>query len=260
MLPTVLTQALAVSLTLMALAGCSSTLMTGASATGSSTEEQNLMFGPGGFGQGGPGGPGGMMGLDRYLSSLELTADQQTKLQAIATQPPTMPSAPPSSANLQALLTAETLDQAAIRTAVAQPPQGGQDTTRIAQIQAVYDLLTDSQRTALAAALEADAGGMAPPPGGPMDASADLALTAEQQAAYDAYLAKLPAQHGPVDNTALAAYFTTGDASGLTSSASTFPVDELIALATSLSVEQRQTLFSRGIPGMGGQPMGAPPA
>lgn len=152
---------------------------------------------------------------------------------------------PPAASNLTALLTADTLDVTALRAAARST--GGPD--RSGYYKGVYDILTASQRTALATALKAapaQGGPGGPPPGGALNTSG-LTLTTTQQAALDAFQAKLSgAMGGPMDNTAMAAYFETGDATQLTAG---FPVDELVALAQALTAAQRKQVFANGLGG-----------
>lgn len=274
-----LTRSLALALTLVTLAGCNAGTLTAATGT-----DSGYMFGPNGDGSaigGGPGGPGGMggglMGLDRYLADLDLTDAQYAQIQAATAHEPPTGQPPTAGTDLQALLVADTLDVAAIRAAVAAQPQGGQPGgDRVTAIKAVYDVLTATQRTALAAAISADP---AQPMGAPMgDAptmtppspDASLGLTADQQAAYDAFFTAMSANRAPGGNdptaqqTAMAAYFQSGDATALEAAlgaqvaASAFPVDALVTLATSLSLTQRQALFAQGLPGIGGPGGGMP--
>lgn len=241
--------------------------------------DQQLVFGPDGS-QGGMGQPGGLLGLDRYLSAINLSADQQTQIQALvsASQPqPPSADAPAAPADLQALLTASTLDEAAVRAALstdagAGPMPGGNQAD---VLKSVYDLLTDDQRLALAAAIRQDADAQPPmgaQPGAPaLAVPDDLTLTDDQQAALEAFNAALAEQSsaqagGPVSQADLAAYFETGDATALSAMSPApraFPVDELLALAVSLSADQRAELFASGLPGFGGPAGGpgmAPPA
>ena len=109
-------------------------------------------------------------------------------------------------------------------------------------------------------------------PNGPTKADAvatKLSLTAEQKAAYQAFVtaqeanrpvrdeAAHQAQH-EAQRQAMITFWETGDTAALEAAKPAqlekpaFPVDELVALATSLNAEQRQQLFARGF-GPGGQ-------
>jgi Spy/CpxP family protein refolding chaperone len=281
---------LGLAIVVASLTGCNASLAT-STTTGLTTNQADttgdgdLIFGPGaqagGGMPGGMGGPGG--GLSQYLADLDLTADQQTQIDAVdaqaqpgAGQAP--PSAPSAGTDLVAVLTADTLDVAALRTALTQAsamPAGMGGDRQVSTAEAYYAILTAAQRAALATQLEAatsaqpagmPAGGQ-PPAGGPgsLDVTA-LQLTSLQQAAWDAYQAKAgTAQAAPRDpgaqNAALAAYFKSGDADALEAAfadgaSTSFPIDEFIAFAGSLSAEQRQTAFADGVPGLFGGPGG----
>jgi Spy/CpxP family protein refolding chaperone len=239
------------ALTVLLLAGCNTTIA--ASVTTPTASAAPLIFGPTGGGGQQMGMPGGG-GLDQVLAGLGLTADQQAKIQALNPQPAGQP---PAGSNLTTLLTADALDVTALRAAIAAQPLGGPD--RSAYYQGVYDVLTAAQRTALATALKAAPAqggpggqpqgmpsGMQPPPGGSLNTSG-LTLTTAQQAALDAFQAKLAGtMGGPTSNATVATYFETGDATKPTAG---FPVDELVALAQALTAAQRKQVFANGLGG-----------
>lgn len=261
---TTLTRTLAAALTILALAGCTASLAT-APTTGSTDAEQGFLFGNNGDGTPGGelGGPGPMGGLETYLDLLSLTTDQLAQLQAIDAElrpePGSAPAEPQEPVDVAALLLADPFDAEALREAFADQAAFRPAFDHAAQAIAYAGVLTAEQRQALATALRAAAPAGEPPVGDrPAIDPGEAALNSAQQALFEAWQAKVSEPHGgPADVAALASYFETGDASVLEAEAAAdYPVEELIALAASLSAEQRQTLFAQGLPGL---PGGMPP-
>lgn len=269
---------MALALTLGLLTGCGATGLQSAVDSSQSSDAMAMRLGSGrGMGHFGKGpgmgpmmgrhaqAPGGEFGL---FAGLTLTAEQRAQLAAIAEQYRPKPATGSAEPRLGELLVAETLDVEALRTELANrptPPTGH----RLDFLVAARGVLTDAQRTALIERLKA---APAPtqtrpqperPPHGPMDFGAErltgeLALTTEQQAAYEALKTKLaaamptpPAPPEPAAiRTALIAFLETGDVSGLQAlepevAPPAFPADEFVAWVQGLSFEQRKALFAR---------------
>ncbi|MEB3223744.1 MAG: Spy/CpxP family protein refolding chaperone [Candidatus Sericytochromatia bacterium] len=239
----------------------------------------------------------GPRGEQRMFAGLDLTADQQAQLKAIAEKHhPAKPAADDAAQperrgqKLQAILTAATLDVEALKAALAapppaKPPHAESPTARLVEMRAV---LTADQVAKLVARLEARPKREARPER-PADAArpdhaellaelaTKLSLTAEQQAALQAFHAAMEANRPDRDEAArkakheahqaaMLAFWRTGDATQLEAlkperaERPAFPVDALVTLATSLTAEQRQQLFAHGLPGGPGMhgPKGGP--
>lgn len=244
-------------------------------------------------GKGGPGGPkggpnggpnDGPMGL---FGLADLTDDQKTQIAAIeAKYRPAKPAADAVAptekpgAKLAELLKAETLDVEALKAALAERPEPkleakGDRTAQMAEIRLV---LTEAQREAIAAKIEAmpapaskDEAAKAARPARPTAearvtaVATKLALTDVQQAALLAFEtaqeANRPArseQAAPdhaAHRAAQIAFWRTGDTTGLTAAQPpalarpAFPVDAFIALAQVLTPAQRAQLLGHGGPG-----------
>lgn len=268
-----ISRALAVSLALSTLAGCGQSALLSAAATGTTADQASLQAK--GRGERGPG-QGGPMAL---FAQLDLSADQQTQLQAIADQyKPAAPSAQPEN-QLATLLTAATLDVDAVKAAFAAQPQPPQDDHRVAQLVEVRAVLTDAQRAKLVALLKAQPTPAVPSDRPSPDAArpqgddplvAKLSLTTEQKAAYDAFKAALDANRpaAPTARPDFAArqaaeisFWETGDTAGLTADKPAverpaFPVDAFVAFVETLTVDQRQQAFAQGGFGFGMGPGG----
>lgn len=273
---------LALSLAVATLAGCGQgTLLSALSLSGADATAQ-LAAGqrPGGKGGKLGGGQGGQLAL---FATLSLTDEQKTQLQAIAEK--YKPEAPAEGtkpahpgARVQALLTAETVDVEALKAAlVAQPPAPADKAdNRLAQLVETRAVLTAEQIAQLVEQLKAEPTVTRPSRDAnrpaPADRSAELAvklnLTAEQQVAFDAYQAKLAANRPAAPETdphaaeraAMVTFWETGDTAALEAAkpvrvAPVVPVDEIVALAGVLTLEQRQQIFGHGFggPGKGGK-------
>lgn len=257
----------ALVLTLGALAGCgASSLLTAVEASQSPDamamrlgSERGGMFGPHGRQHGG--------GL---FSVVTLTAEQRTQLAAIADKYRPQAATGSAAPRMDALLVAETLDVEAVRTALANRPTPPAARNRLDFLMEARSVLTDEQRASLVERLKADpvATERRPRPEHPRHGMggagvdrlpAELKLTTEQQAAYDAYQAKLEAARlTPPDadakRTAMITFLETGDVTALEAmepavSPSAFPADEFVAWVQTLSFEQRKAIFARRFEG-----------
>lgn len=275
-----LMQTVGLALALATLAGCGNTALLGAAGLGTTDANAALQArgGKGGFAKGGPQGGGQLA----QFATLGLSDEQKAQLQAIAEK--YKPAAPAEGearpeapgAKIQAILTAETVDVDALKAALAeQPARPEKADNRTAVLVETRAVLTSEQIATLVAQLKAQPAQPSDRPSPPAgaqkpDAAArtaalatELALTAEQQAAFEAFVAKQEANRPAKDDAAhqarheaqraaLITFWETGDTAALTVAEPAeiarpaFPVDELVALATSLSVEQRTQLFARG--------------
>jgi Spy/CpxP family protein refolding chaperone len=272
---------LALSLAVATLAGCGQgTLLSALSSSGADVTSQ-LAAGQR------PGGKGGKLGGDKggpfaQFAALSLTDEQKAQLQAIAEK--YKPEAPEAGtkpehpgARVQALLTAETVDVEALKAALAAQPAPPADKAdnRLAQLVETRAVLTAEQIATLVEQLKAEPTVTRPSPDAnrpaPADRSAELAaklnLTAEQQVAFDAYQAKLAANRPAApeadpraaERAAMVTFWETGDTAALEAAkparvAPVVPVDEIVALAGVLTLEQRRQVFGHafGGPGKGG--------
>lgn len=203
---------------------------------------------------------------------------------------------------LPALLAAEVLDESVVRAALVScgdMPGGDAKPDRTADLVALRAVLTDAQIATLVAQMEAapsepphrtaaDAGDKpeAKTPPTAAERAAQLNLTAAQTDLFLAFEAKMEANRpakpvaGDMDphsahQAAELAFWKSGDTTALTaaepakSAPPAFPVDEFVALAASLNVEQRQQLLApdprggqhrgpggEGFGGLGGDKMG----
>lgn len=213
----------------------------------------------------------GPMGL---LSVADLSEAQKAQLKAIAEKyKPQKPQA--AGTRLQALLEADPLDAAALKAALeaktARPAMPGIQSFEA--LQEARAVLTEAQRAALVdklknqpspAPLKASAHPERPAPTAAeqqekLDRLAErLQLDESQKAAFAAFQAKLdagrPAPTPRPDFTAhrdaMVAFIETGDTTALAALAPTvappaFPVEEFIALAQSLTPEQRKQLWAQ---------------
>ncbi len=291
-------------ITAFLLAGCGQVAFTGAELDATGPAGIRAMRGAqggefagrkGGFGgqKGGhgelKGGPGGMMGglggPMAMFAIADLTDEQKAQIQAIQEKyRPARPAGEPGAeagkqpgAKLQALLAADTLDVEALKAALAERPAklAGDRPDRTAMLAEVRAVLTEAQREAIVAKLEA----MPAPPAKADDATrADrpappsvdervarvaekLALTDAQQAALVTFETALDANRGEfvkpahdhaAGQAAMVAFWKTGDTTALAAlqppaiEPPAFPVDAFVALAQSLSAEQRVQLLARG--------------
>lgn len=280
-----LMQTVGLALALATLAGCGNTALLSAAGLATTDTDAALQArgGKGGFGKGGPQGGGQLA----QFAALSLSDDQKAQLQAIAEKyKPAAPAegeAKPEApgAKIQAILTAETVDVDALKAALAeQPAKPEKADNRTAILVETRAVLTSEQIATLVAQLKAQPAQPSDRPSPPADAqkpdaatrtaalATELAFSAEQKAAYEAFVAKQEANRPAKDDAAhqarheaqraaLITFWETGDTAALTAAEPAeitrpaFPVDELVALATSLSVEQRTKLFARGF-GFGG--------
>ncbi|MEB3197451.1 MAG: Spy/CpxP family protein refolding chaperone [Candidatus Sericytochromatia bacterium] len=248
-----------------------------------------------GHGPEGPrGGEHGPKGFFPGFEAMNLTESQQAQLKAIAeseraAHPTPDPAKRPEhpGQQVQALLTAQTLDVEALKAALNQAPPAPPDHADQHEktLTAVRAVLTAEQINTLVARLEAapPQGDRPAPPQGKaperpdpaqrVDALAQtLNLNAEQKAALLAFETAKAAAHPAPDfdkrkadheahRAALITFWKTGDASGLAAARPAprtppaFPVDALVKLATSLSAEQRGQLFAAPAMGPGGPKM-----
>lgn len=272
-------QAAVIVLAMGILAGCGQFTALSAAGTPSALRAQGD-FGQGGFHQ----GPkfDGPLGL---LSVADLTDDQKAQLKAIAEkykpQKPEQGAEKPG-AKLQELLAADPLDAAALKAALESKtdrpaPDMSQHFAALKEARAV---LTDAQRATLVEKLKTQ-----PSPAPKADAkrperpeptaeqkqqkldklAEKLKLTETQKAAFAAFQAKLdatkPAPTPRPDFTAhrdaMVTFIETGDTAALEAlkpalTPPAFPVDEFVALAQTLSPEQRKQLLAQPFGGKGG--------
>jgi Spy/CpxP family protein refolding chaperone len=277
---------LALSLAVATLAGCGQGTLLSALSTSGADATSQLATSQLAAGQR-PGGKGGKLGGDKgaqfaQFATLSLTDEQKAQLQAIAEkykpeapEPGTKPAHP--GAQVQALLTAETVDVEALKSALAAQPAAPADKAdnRLARLVETRAVLSAEQIAKLVEQLKAEPTITRPSPDAnrpaPADRSAELAaklnLTAEQQVAFDAYQAKLAANrpaapetdHHAAERAAMVTFWETGDTAALEAAkparvAPVVPVDEIVALASVLTLEQRQQVFGHafGGPGKGG--------
>jgi Spy/CpxP family protein refolding chaperone len=216
------------------------------------------------------GRPGqGPMGL---FAGVALSDDQKAQIKAIMDK--YKPAQPPQN-DLGKLLTAETVDEAAIRTALQ---QGGADRAKHEQdglamqseIRAVY---TDGQRAQIVAKIQAATEPPADAKAPPADMEAKraereaaeatkLGLNDEQKAAVASLRPAAPPAKPDMaaHKAAMVAFWQTGDTSGL--QALPKPpqpdVEAIVKAATLLTAEQRKAVFGRFAmgPGRDGGPGG----
>lgn len=204
---------------------------------------------------------GGALSL---FADLDLTDAQRAQLLAIAEKYRAQwPAAPMD--RIRALLTAETVDAAALREALTAPPAADPRLPLLsAMLVEARAVLTDAQRTTLVQQLQAVTIPATTPKPAPTEAeraawlevaTKRLSLNEEQKAAFSTYLEQQRAtgadQPAPVDQSArrdaMVRFFQTGEATALNalepSPAPPVAVDALIELATKLNQTQRQALF-----------------
>lgn len=267
-------RAATVFLLLGALTGCGQgSLLSGASGGGLDADSeamQAMRMGrhPGAHGFMGHGGPrqGAHAPGVGFLMGLDLSEEQQEQLREIFdTYRPAKPEneATPGE-SLAELLEAESLDVEALRAALA---EGAQRPAAVPgmpaeALVAVREVLTEAQRAEVVSRVSemplpsVDERPQAPSSGDRLDRIAtSMNLTDAQQAALDAFKAKLSAPSQPAEDSqahrdALIALFETGDATALKAltpseaEAPAFPVEEFVALAQVLSAEQRLALLA----------------
>jgi len=221
---------------------------------------------------------------------LGLSDDQKKQLKAIADK--YKPAKPAQPADLRKLLTAATIDESALRSALQQEQtfrKTMQDNAlaALSEERAVY---TDDQRAKMVARLQAipepkaphaapkaphqsfDAwlsdklkltdeqkatlASLKPTPASREAQLADkLKLSDEQKAALAALKPEAPPKFDPAaEKQAMIAFWQNGDTSGLKKPAPADKTDALVAAAKLLSADQRKALFGRGFggPGIGG--------
>lgn len=251
---------------LVALVGCGKAMGVGGASPDAASFYSAHGFGPGGD------GPMGFHSRHGLIRKLGLTAEQQERLKAIAQayrteaqsagmQSTETPAAGTPHADwmakrdeLKALLLAEALDTAALKAFIEQAADAhAQRIPRLtAMLAEMREVLTEPQREQLATALaerrpsrhfEGMRRHMA------ARFFADLGLTTEQQAAFDALKAKLEAMREQgAHREAMIAFTRTGDRQALAAALSKrpdLPVDEALAFLASLDRSQRQTLVSK---------------
>lgn len=259
----------ALALALAALVGCGESDLLTTVDSSQSGDALAMRLGADRGGRMGPHGRehGGAFGL---FAGLNLTAEQRTQLLAIADQYRPQPATASAAPRMDSLLVAETLDVEALRSAMANRPAPPAAQNRLDFLAEARAVLTDEQRATLVARLkDAPAAPDARPrPEHPRHGlegpaleqlSAELKLTAEQQAAYDAYQAKLEsARPTPPDpeamRTTMVSFLETGDVSALKAlepeaAPPGFPADEFIAWVQTLSFEQRKVIFAQRFEG-----------
>lgn len=254
--------------------GCGTLPIVGATSEGEALALRNAGFegGKGAFGDRGHRGPQGGAFL---FPGVELTAEQQTQMQALLQQyKPAAPAEGDQEARhaerqakaeaLKAALTAESFDAAALEAALAppsdvEPPQ--RDSQLLVEARAI---LTEEQRAAAIAKLQ-EAPADRPEREKP-DMTAKLAeklsLTEAQQAALAAVEAARPAHDPAAKHQAMITFLETGDASALAAEAPPAPpVAAIVAFVGTLDATQRAQLaegpFLGGKVGFGG-PGGKP--
>jgi len=260
-------KSVALAITLSALVGCGATSLTTTLDPTQTSDAMAMRMGPGkGPHMGGPRRPRG--GEFEIFAGLSLTSEQRAQLAAIAEKYRPQPATASAAPRMEDLLVAESLDVDALQSALANRPTPPAP-HRLDFLVEARAVLTDEQRTTLVARLKAEPVPTAMParpdrpPHGPEGfgvdrLTGDLALTADQQSAYDAFQAKLDegrtAMPTPPEpqavRTALIAFIETGDVSGLqalepTATPPAFPADEFLAWVKTLTFEQRKALFNR---------------
>lgn len=197
------------------------------------------------------GSPGpelqGVASVFPFLGAVTLTAAQTRQIEAILTRQSAAATAPEPATNAQAILTAPTLDTAALKTMLtaAETQQRASVQRGVATLAAVRAALTAAQRqTASEAVLQVrptTAQATQPQP----EPSSDL--TAAQLALFRA--AEPPARPPAAIARALSAFLKTGDtaaylaATGPTRSVSA-QVNATVAALASLTVAQRRAMFT----------------
>jgi hypothetical protein len=189
----------------------------------------------------------GVASVFPFLAAVTLTAAQTSRIEAILTRQAAAATAPQPPTNAQAILTAPTLDTAALRALLtaAETQQRASVQRGVATLAAVRAALTASQRqTASEAVLQVrtnTAQSTQPQPAPSSD------LTAAQQALFRA--AEPPARPPAAIARALSAFLKTGDtaaflaATGPTRSVSA-QVDATLAALSSLTAAQRRAMFT----------------
>lgn len=266
------TRALTVALAIATLSGCGAEGLL-ASVSSNALNYQGLNAGNAPLGRHGGkmDGPKGGFGVAQF-AGLDLTEEQKTQLQAIAEK--YKPAERPEN-TVAELLEAETIDPDALRAALAARGEKPAD-NHLAMLVETRAVLTDAQRAKLVEQLqargaEAPAERPAPPAGqerpDPAERTAQLVeklgLNETQKAALQAFQAKLEAgkpaelparpDHAAM-TAAMVTFWQTGDTTALAATRPTierpaFPVDEFIALAQVLTVEQRQQILGHGFGG-----------
>jgi Spy/CpxP family protein refolding chaperone len=179
------------------------------------------------------------------LADLNLTADQKAQLKAIMQKARTSAGAPDRTLRqrFHALWTAPTVDGAALKALLEERAATGAKArdARVAALVEARNVLTAEQREKIAAAIEARG---AKATQRPQHSPRPSSLSADTQAKLKALVEKRRA--GGSQLAAFAAFARTGDAEAL--KAAMTPVDlsdDLVALATSLSQEERTKLERR---------------
>jgi Spy/CpxP family protein refolding chaperone len=257
------------------LAGCGTTsgllaAQTNTSLDAAASADPN---GPHGGHRGGKGGERGAFGFvpGVNVADLALTADQQTALKAVMDKyRPAAPAARPSGdpgAELRAIVTADTVDDAKLRAAIAAMEANKPAAPQVdhaAMLAEIRAILTDDQRAKIVAALQADTASPRPRPSGDPRAEklASLDLTTEQKAALDALdAARKPAGEPADRKAAMVAFWQNGDTTGLAApTRPAFPVEAFVAAIEILDATQRKALFGNegGMMGFGGHGHGGP--
>ncbi|MFN3430669.1 MAG: hypothetical protein ACK46X_12025 [Candidatus Sericytochromatia bacterium] len=190
----------------------------------------------------------GVAGAFPFLAAVGLTAAQTTQIEAILTrQPAAEAGGAPAATNAQAILTAPTINPAALRALLTAAETRHRAGVRqgVATLAAVRATLTVSQRLAASAAVLQVRSAEATPAPQP-EPSSDL--TAAQQALFRA--AEPPTLPPGAVAKALSAFLKTGDtaaymaATGPTRSVSA-QVNATVAALTSLTLAQRRAMFQQ---------------
>jgi Spy/CpxP family protein refolding chaperone len=215
-------------------------------------------------GQTSAGQPQRLGGALSLFADLDLTDAQRAQLVAIAEKYRAQwPAAPID--RIRELLTAETVDAAALRAALTAPPAADPRLPLLsAMLVEARAVLTDAQRATLVQQLHAVT--IPAPTAKPAPTDADratwldkasqrLSMTEDQKAAFSAYLEQQRAtdagQPATVDQSArrdaMVRFFQTGEAAALNALEPTpappVAVEALVNLATKLNQAQRQALF-----------------
>ncbi|MDB5099084.1 MAG: Heavy-metal resistance [Cyanobacteria bacterium RYN_339] len=194
------------------------------------------------------------------VQQLGLTAEQQASLKALMEKARTSAGAPDATARerFHALWTAPSVDAAALKALIQEQQAAGAKArdARVASLVEARNILTAEQRAKVADLIEARTGKARPERANHRPhAQPASTLTAEQQAQLKALGEKRRA--GGQRMQAFVAFARTGDAAALGAAmASPDLADDLVALAGSLSVEQRTQLERRVqmLAGFGGGP------
>jgi Spy/CpxP family protein refolding chaperone len=207
-------------------------------------------------------GRGHGFGFGMFGKQLGLTDAQKAQMKAIALKyrPAAKPDFKAQQAQLKALLSASTVDGPALKAFLLarQDELMGKADTRVAMMGEMRGVLTDAQRAQLVTQLNAPAKEHKARFEGLKTQIrdrllGDMNLTADQKAKLDALQAKMESLRtsgaGQAHKAAFARFVQDGDQAALKASMANagamMPVDEVVAVATSLDKTQRDKLIAK---------------